>query len=316
MKNFTTTFALVLLASILFSISTFAQKGMFDGPMENPLGLTKMQIGDLASCNMVDIDGDGDYDMLATNYLHSTNIYFYENIGTKDSPNFAAPVGNPFGLQNMGLGTMSPAIADIDGDGDLDIYANLKYYENIGTATAPQFAAPLTEADKPFGISGAGGNMPSFAFVDIDGDGDYDLLNTNNHIAFYYFENIGTPTAPKFDKRKDGFFGLTIRLGDTNTPLKSYFYSHPFFIDFDNDGDQDMFFGQDSGNGFLYIPNTGTATNPVFDVNNGIEKPFGLQNPNTDGQICIVDIDNDGTLDAFYGSRNRNFYWQPAYAEQ
>ena len=55
----------------------------------------------------------------------------------------------------------APTFADIDGDGDLDVFVStildnsfsILYYENTGTLSSPSFAAPVTN---PFGLTNQG----------------------------------------------------------------------------------------------------------------------------------------------------------------
>ena len=77
-------------------------------------------------------------------------------------------------LPDVGSGAM-PALADLDGDGDLDAIVgntsgNLTAFENTGTTTGPIWTA--RPAWDPPRISGAAGP----ALVDVDGDGRPDLL--------------------------------------------------------------------------------------------------------------------------------------------
>lgn len=134
---------------------------------------------------MVDMDGDGDLDVLATNgdtldshYLKpSHGIHWLENRG-----------GFPFVARRVAhlLGTMRALPADIDGDGDLDIAAasylpallrrlgndapqeTLIWLEQVGSG---EFVRHTLE-------TGDAGHMSLLA-ADLDGDGDVDLAVPN-----------------------------------------------------------------------------------------------------------------------------------------
>ncbi len=169
------------------------------------------------------------------------------------NPNFLSPVTNSFGLTNVGA-SASPTFADIDGDGDLDVFVgnfdgNTLYYQNTGSSLSPSFAAPVTN---PFNLTDVGASAtPTFA--DIDGDGDLDAFVGNRSGNTLYYQNTGSSLSPSFAASVTNPFNLT-NVGSV---------ARPALADIDGDGDLDAFVGNYDGN-TLYYQNTGTALSPSF----------------------------------------------------
>jgi hypothetical protein len=144
-----------------------------------------------ASPDLIDIDGDGDYDAFIGNLLGT--IRYFENTGTINNAVFFEQSGmnNPFDDLDVG-GYSSPDFVDIDGDGDLDAFIGERYgtvrsFENIGSATSPVFME-LIGMDAFFtGVDVGFHATPEFA--DIDGDGDVDALIGEFYSTIKYFEN-------------------------------------------------------------------------------------------------------------------------------
>jgi hypothetical protein len=139
--------AAAVLVGISFSNPANAQ--LFDTPVANPFGLKSTN--GLAIPAFVDIDGDGDQDLLVGEYYGK--MRFFQNNGSTTKPHFAAPLTNPFGLIST-YELAFPAFADLDGDGDMDLlvgenFGAMQYFQNTGTSQVPHFAAPVVN---PFGI--------------------------------------------------------------------------------------------------------------------------------------------------------------------
>jgi hypothetical protein len=287
-------------AAIFIGLSTSSSAQItFKAPIVNPFSIDS--VGDLASPVFGDLDNDGDLDMLAGDYLG--NINYFENTGTAAAPNFAKPDTAALGLPELQFWNI-PQLVDIDDDGDLDLfigfYSNndglVAYCENTGTATNPTFAAPDTSA---FGIT----PTTSYAFpvfVDLDGDGDFDLMVGEEYGDRVYFENTGTASAPAFAAGVANPFGLTTSVTGYTASLA--------FVDLDKDGDMDLIEGGYYGD-FHYYENTGTASTPSFGASQ--KNPFSLTNTGLeDGSLpTFADLDGDGDMDLMVGGYYGAFHY-------
>jgi len=152
--------------------STQAIGQSFELPVNNPFGFEQLNIEDTHRTTLVDLDSDGDFDLITVEFYEG--YVYYENTGSAELPEYTNSQFNPFGLElNEDHPYAIPFFADMDDDGDLDLlvseHDDLLYAENIGTAESPMFA---TQESNDFGITT--NTYIDMAIADWDNDGDLD----------------------------------------------------------------------------------------------------------------------------------------------
>lgn len=141
-------------------------------------------LGNRVAPALGDVDRDGDLDLLVGNV--AGRIEAMENTGSRTAPQWTERPGWQLG----GLGSDArPAIADVDGDGHLDLLVGTKrdgVMAFAGTGVAATPLARATHLDPP-----ASGDRLNPALGDIDGDGRVDLLVADGLARFVAFQNAG-----------------------------------------------------------------------------------------------------------------------------
>jgi hypothetical protein len=147
--------------------------------------------------------------------------------------------GEPYALPFLGgFDVPRPQFVDIDGDGDHDLfvqeYSNaIQFFENTGTAKAPRYE---WRSDRYQNLEIG----EWYRFVDLDADGDFDLLSELPFSHVRHYRNTGSPTAPAFE-----YAGPLKDADDQNIFLDRQ--NIPAFVDLDCDKHLDMFVGRVEG---------------------------------------------------------------------
>lgn len=245
--------------------------------------------------SLVDYDGDGLLDLIrgaenwneygwagkfdSTGHWGDENsdplhgwVMWAKNRGTNDNPDFSGSAQlvcidndpeNPIDT----YGHPAPSFYDWDGDGALDLMCgnfvdDILYFENIGTRTQPRYkagVAPKLENGKNLQMELCMLTTTSF---DWNGDGLMDLIVGEEDGRVCYMKNTGefaANGAPIF--KEPAYFKMPA------DSLKDGILSTPFSIDWDGDGDEDLFSG-DSAGYFNFIenitPEDGDLTDPMW----------------------------------------------------
>jgi hypothetical protein len=235
-----------------------------------------------------DMDGDGDFDLLLGRASHS-DIQYRENIGSSTGQYWDAPQDN---YQGRILSSSSPAVADVDGDGDLDLFhggaEDIQFLENVGSPQAVSLR--WSRAYSQFGVVADVGFSSTPALVDLDGDNDMDLVVGEANGGLNLFKNSGSPTTPTWTTPNQSYLGFEVA---TVTPV---------FADIDHDGDQDLFvahWGETRDGTITFLPNIGSATNASWGTPVTNYAGVKLVSPITP---TFGDLDGDGDLDLLVGN--------------
>jgi hypothetical protein len=257
------------------------------------------EVGLASAPALGDLDGDGDLDLVSGDRFFG--FHYFENTGDTTAAAYAErfDANNP--LDGIDIGSFStPALGDLDADGDLDLVAGelgggFFYLENTGSASSPAFALRIGAGNPLSPFSVGGDSRPALA--DLDGDGDLDLVAGEPYGGFAYFENTGNAQSPAFEEITD------------DSPLGGEdvgFYSAPAFGDLDGDGDLELVAG-DAYGGLAYFENTGSPLAAKMDPRTGAANPLHGHSTGLDAMPALGDLDGDGDLDLVAGKLTGEF---------
>ncbi len=217
---------------------------------------------------VADIDGDDDLDLVSAS-RYDGKVAWYENIDGKGT----------FGFQTViwvsAVFTTYVAVADLDGDGDLDVIANeyertsstISWFENVdGDGTFGDQNVITRDVELPTEV----------AIADFDGDNDLDLAtNSGDDGRLLWFEN----------ENGDGDFDQ----GRLITDAMDVPYSLRA-ADFDGDDDVDLVAVDLVADVVLWFENENSrgAFGPGQEIARDVNGPTA---------VAVADLDRDGDID-------------------
>jgi len=216
---------------------------------------------------VVDLDGDGDADVLSAPELDNRVLWF-------ESDGASPPSFTERTLVSGVPGATAIRAADMDGDGDIDVLSSsenddtLAWYENDGAIPAGFVRHDIfDQADAALWL------YPG----DIDGDGDVDVaLASISDSTVRWLENDGNAAS------------FTEHAVFTNAPgARSVFVG-----DLDNDGDADLVAASEFDDTVRWFENDGAA-DPAFTTHVLLDAADGASS------VYAGDLDSDGDVDVF-----------------
>ena len=309
----------------------------------------QLQFDDLPS--LIDADGDGDLDLFNVRFVGNGTVEFHKNFGierygTCDSLAFERqtqtwggvtecscgtfafnnqPCSGSIGGRTEHAGGKSLLVLDADGDAQMDLLFSEATCDNLYLLpNAGSLDAPVINTSSPYPATHPASFVlfPAAFYEDLDFDGTKDLLvmpniftktflQTDLAHSNWFYKNNGTDTAPNFVFRQSDFLQSSmIDVGDNAVPA---------FIDYDGDGDYDMFISQftsqDIPSTVAYYQNTGTSSEPSFRLTDDDMWGFS-QLPFYNLKIQFAHFTNDGKIDLVFTATHlqtgvTNLYFVP-----
>jgi hypothetical protein len=257
---------------------------------EGASGQVNLQVSGLDLPGIQDVDGDGDLDILAFNFAVGGGVHYHQNMSVELTGNcdidlvriterygefeectcdeyiFGSEVCSTGGrLQHAG----GKSIVSYPYSGvpvqDIAIgqeeCTNLGYLQNMGTIPAPlmtsvNFNFPNTT--NPITL-----NYPALFNVDLDFDGNEDLISTNNSFDLHGGTNYSQNNW--YYKKEGSTYSLVTKAFLQEEMIDVGYAAAPALSDIDGDGDEDLLIGsgsQSTGARLILFENDGDALSP------------------------------------------------------
>jgi hypothetical protein len=257
-----------------------------------------IEVGSGAHPVFFDYNKDGLMDLIVANYGYyitggnfNSQLALYENVGTLTEPLFEWISDDYAGLGLLNFdNNIIPTFGDIDNDGDQDMLLGdsngkihlMKNIEINGEANFFMNSVNYLDIDV--------GSFASPFFIDLDRDGDLDLIIGSRQGQIFHYENQGDANEANLVLAND-------TLGNINLtdPIYNTAYTTPTIIDTDNG--YELFVGTEKGH--LYHYNTiDDNLDGSFEL---ITDSMQLYSKSIKTAPALFDLNNDGWSDLLIG---------------
>jgi alpha/beta hydrolase fold/IPT/TIG domain/FG-GAP-like repeat len=219
-----------------------------------------------------DLDGDGRRDVASVAYDsgNGTTVSIFRNTTTTATPSFAAPL-----VEAVRRGPEGIALADLDGDGKLDVAVSSASTSGITVLRNTSTPGALSFARTDLG---GGSTIHLVVAGDVDGDSRIDLVASDNGgAAFRVFRNTSTPGAISFANPVSTFVAG---------------FAHPIALaDVDGDGRRDVVMPIHDTSRLYVFRNASTSGAIAF------EAAVSVETGSRPESVDVGDIDGDGRVD-------------------
>ena len=257
-----------------------------------------IEVGSGAHPVFFDYNKDGLMDLIVANYgyyitggNYNSQLALYENIGTSTEPKFEWITDDYAGLGLLNFeNNIIPTFGDIDNDGDKDMLLGdsngklhlMKNIEINGEANFFMNSVNYLDIDV--------GSFASPFFIDLDRDGDLDLIIGSRQGQIFHYENQG-------DVNEANLVLINDTLGNINLtdPIYNTAYTTPIIID--TDSGYELFVGTEKGHLYHYNTIDDNLSGDFELVTDSIQ----LYSKSIKTAPALYDLNNDGWNDLLIG---------------